>query len=166
MISPTFVNAKVALLSAETMRTTGPSSADGRRVPSLSGSRAAYGGRSQRSGLRGRRGSGLGGSERVRGDGIVVSRENSRDDAELGPDLHPDDLSNEARAECDQPDDIVEVAVVVHAPDPGRIRGAGLGHRRENADDPHEEERQEYRPRAPRTHGPLPTAAGASSQIA
>src|SRR2546426_12823369 len=85
-------------------------------------------------------GSGLSGSERARGDRTVVKWRNRRDDDAIGAELDPGDLTNEPRARGDQGDDIVEIIVVVHAPDPGRIRRAGLGDRGENADDPHEQQ--------------------------
>src|SRR6266849_2207055 len=117
--------------------------------------RAAGRGRSQRKELRGRRGgSRLSGSDRERGDGAVVRRKNRRDHDEDRAELDPGDLTDETRTRGDQADDVVEVSVVVHTPDPGRIRRAGLGDRRENTDDPREQQGQECRAQTPRTHGP------------
>src|SRR5207253_10899939 len=98
-------------------------------------------------------------------DGTVVRGENRRDHDEDGAELDPGDLTDETRTRDDQADDVVKVIVVVHATDPGRIRGAGLGDRGEDAHDRHEHQGQECRAEGPRPYGQLPTRAKTPSQF-
>jgi hypothetical protein len=72
---------------------------------------------------------------------VIPRRYKGNEENAVRPQVDREEGLHEASAPCNEPNDVIEVGVVVHTPNPRRIRGARIGHRRQPPDEGHEQER-------------------------